>query len=143
MIGLFIIGYQIYTGDFGMMFWIGAGWTIVFGFLAYCSLNERRSEKFEFYGQMLIQIFCILLGVALMIILPAVTISQYISGETDLYGLIVMIVISPCSIVWIYFCAKVLKEEYGGYFKYHFKKIKAKVKGSEDPEDTSRSEDNL
>lgn len=143
LIGLFIIGYQIYTGDFGMMFWIGAGWTIVFGFLAYCSLNERRSEKFEFYGQMLIQIFCILLGVALMIILPAVAISQYISGETDLYGLIVMIVISPCSIVWIYFCAKVLKEEYGGYFKYHFKKIKAKVKGSEDPEDTSRSEDNL
>ena len=143
LIGLFFIGYQIYTGDFGLMFWIWAGWIIVFGFLTYCSLNERRSEKFEFYGQMLIQIFCILLGVALMIILPAVAISQYISGETDLYGLIVMIAISPCSIVWIYFCARALKKEYGGYFKYHFKKIKAKVKGAEDPEDTSRSEDNL
>ena len=143
LIGLFFIGYQIYTADFGTMFWIYIVWTIVFGFLAYCSSNEKRSGKFEFYGQMFIDVFCILLGIAVMIILPSLAISQFISGETDLYGLIVMIVISPCSIVWIYFCARALKKEYGGYFKYHFKKIKAKVKGSEDPEDTSRSEDNL
>ena len=91
---------------------------------------------------MLIQIFCILLGVAVMIILPAVAISQYLSGETDLYGLIVMIAISPCPIIWIYFCVRSFKKEFGGYFNYHFKRIKAKAKGSEDSEDTSRSEDN-
>ncbi|MBR6881229.1 MAG: hypothetical protein IKN14_09160 [Clostridiales bacterium] len=143
LIGLFFIGYQIYTADFGTMFWIYIVWTIVFGFLAYCSSNEKRSGKFEFYGQMFIDVFCILLGIAIMIILPSLAISQYISGETDLYGLIVMIAISLCPIIWIYFCVRSFKKEFGGYFKYHFKRIKAKTKGSEDPEDTSRSEDNL
>lgn len=146
--GIFIFGvlmgvagliYQIVTSDTGMMFWIWIGWIIVFGILTYCSLNERRSEKLEFFGQFLIEIFCILAAAGCMIGVSVSAITQFISGEADIYAFLAPFIVAPCGGVWIYFLCKSIRNEYGGYFK----ELINKKKGiTEDGEDSSRSEDN-
>ena len=150
--GIFIFGvlmgvaglvYQIATSDTGMLFWIWIGWIIVFGILTYCSLNERRTEKMEFFGQFLIEIFCILLAGGCTIGVSVSAIIQFISGEADIYAFIAPFIIAPCGGVWIYFLIKSIKDEYGDYFEELIEEKKAEAAERKEAKAAKRSKDNL
>ena len=135
-------GYQIYLGEINYMFWIWIGWIVVFGICTYCSRGERANELFEYIGQILVQLFCLLIGVAIMIVMPIVNIPQYISGETDLFSLIATICLEPVMAVWVYWNYRVIRDDYGDDFKEYFEEKKTKAKERREAKAANRSKDN-
>ena len=142
LLGVLFAGYQIYIGEINFLFWIYIGWIIVFGICAYCSRSERVNELFEYIGQFLVQLFCVLIGIAIMIAMPIVNIPQYISGEIDLYGLIAMICLEPLAGFWVYWNFKVILIENGDDIREFFEKKKAEAKERKELKAPNRSEDN-
>ena len=142
LLGIAGAGYQIYIGEMNFMFWIWIGWIAVFGICTYCSRGERANELFEFIGEILVQLFCILIGVAIMIAMPIVGIPQYISGEIDLFSLIVMLCLEPLAAFWVYWNYRVIRNDYGDDIKEYFEKKKAKAQERKEAKNANRSEDN-
>lgn len=143
LMGVAGAGYQIYLGEINYMFWIFIGWAIVFALIAYFTRDDRRNEMFEYFGQIFIQLFCVLLGIAIMILLPIGLIPQYTSGEINLITLIISIVILESLVAfWSYWCFKAFQIEYWDDIKEYFEEKKAKAKERKESDDPNRSEDN-
>lgn len=143
LLGVFFAGYMIFTGEIDFLFWCSVGWAIVFGLLAFFTRSDRRNEAFEYFGQIFIQLFCVLLGIAIMILLPIGLIPQYTSGEINLITLIISIVILEALVAfWSYWCFKAFQIEYWDDIKEYFEEKKAKAKERKESDDPNRSEDN-
>ena len=126
LLGIFFLGYQIYRHEFNFMFWFFVVWDIFFGVLAFCWLNDRTYELFEYIATPLVYGILILGFVAAMIAAPFFIIPQIQSGEIgkDYYVSLTIGELGLGAAVWAFYHFFI--KEYVDELKDYIKEKKAK-----------------
>lgn len=83
LIGIFFLGVQIYTKDYGYMFWVFIAWTIIFGLLAYGYRDDKSAGELEYVAQPVAFGILTLLCIAAMIAVPVFLMKGLMAGDTE------------------------------------------------------------
>ena len=102
LFGLFFVVTYIVTQEFDWLIWFFVGWTLFFGILAFCWLDEKRYRMFEMIMKPIFFLLVTLLMVVIAVVAVIYMVPKIFAGDEPVGNAIGLLLVEASSIMFIY-----------------------------------------